>query len=94
MSRERFNDGLVGIAVVSRRQIFAATATASAGGMPFSPRKISAIIRSALPASIRSSVIFSPLSEEATCFLTKHDLAKYNRLLANQRNRDVRTRCY
>jgi hypothetical protein len=43
--------------------MFAATAFASAGGKLLSSRKICVIICSALAASIRISVIFSPFCE-------------------------------
>jgi len=63
----------IGIAVISRRQIFAAVAFASAGNSFFSSRRICAIIRSALAASIRISVIWS---YPANRWITEDDTAQ------------------
>ena len=70
MIRQQPNDGFVGIAVASRRQIFAANATASAGFTPcFALRNICVIIRSALPALIRISVISASFLTKPLCLL-------------------------
>ena len=67
MIRQQFNDGFVGIAVASLRQILAANATASAGRMPCSSRNICVIIRSALRAPIRSSVNLASFLTKRLC---------------------------